>query len=509
MKYFIAFLICTALITVSSCRKDFTTSLSTGNLEFSVDTLFLDTIFTNISSSTYTLKVYNRSNKNITVPEVKLENGSNSSYRLNVDGIPGKNFNDIDILAKDSIFIFVETTINAANTTNPLYTDRILFDAGDKTQDVDLVTLVQDANFIFPDRDPVTLKVDSLTLNGEPTTLRGTFLDDDKLIFSKDKPTVIYGFAAVPENKTLVIEAGAKVHFHENSGLIITKNASLKVNGTLEDKIIFEGDRLEPDFSNIPGQWSSIWLQAGSKDNQIKHAIIKNGVVGVIVDSIGNSNSPTLTIENSEIYNSASFGILGRGTNISGHNLVVGSAGQSSLSITNGGTYNFNHCTFANYWTNGIRLVPAVLINNFSRSFDTNAMEVTETTGNLNAANFTNCIIDGNDNVEFIINRAENSSVFNYNISNCMIKFNDTSNGFSNNTDLDFTSSFYQDIILNGNPDFKDNRNEEFIIGEESDAINKATNSTFSTDILGIDRTTSPDIGAYQHIVFEKDDEEE
>ena len=84
-----------------------------------------------------------------------------------------------------------------------------------------------------------------------------------------------------------------------------------------------------------------------------------------------------------------------------------------------------------------------------------------------------------------------------------MIQFNDTNNSFNDNNELDFTNSFYQNIILNGNSHFKDSQNEDFIIGQDSDAINKAKVTLFSTDILGIDRTISPDIGAYQHITFD------
>ena len=114
------------ILSVSSYRKDFSTIPSFGQLEFSKDTVFLDTIFTNIGSATYNLKVYNRSNDDITIPNITLERGSVSNYRLNVDGIPGKSFQNIDILAKDSIFIFVETTIDIASVSDPLYTDRIL-----------------------------------------------------------------------------------------------------------------------------------------------------------------------------------------------------------------------------------------------------------------------------------------------------------------------------------------------------------------------------------------------
>ena len=187
MRYFITFIICFALISVSSCRKDFSTVPSFGNLEFSKDTVFLDTVFTNIGSATYNLKVYNRGSKSITIPKIALENGTTSNYRLNVDGIPGKEFNDIDILANDSVYVFIETTIDANNIANPLYTDRILFDNGTNQQDVDLVTLVQDAVFIFPERDVLSMEIENLTLDNEISDLQGRFLTDDELIFTNEK----------------------------------------------------------------------------------------------------------------------------------------------------------------------------------------------------------------------------------------------------------------------------------------------------------------------------------
>jgi hypothetical protein len=430
-----------------------------------------------------------------------LENGTSSNYRLNVDGIAGKEFNDIDILAKDSIFVFIETTIDANNVVNPLYTDRILFDNGANQQGVDLVTLVQDANFIFPGKDPITMKIDSLTIDGQATSIKGRFLTDAELTFTNTKPTVIYGYAAVPANKTLTIEAGARVHFHDNSGLIIDNKATLKVNGTLTEKVIFEGDRLESGFSKIPGQWGTIWMRAGSKDNEINFAQIKNGIIGILIDSIGSASTPTLKLQNSEIYNHSNFGILARETNIEAHNVVIGSAGEASLAATIGGTYNFTHSTFTNFWNNGIRQLPAVLVNNFYTYVD-NGQEIIETR-DLHAANFTNCIFDGNNNIEFLIDKVDGGRIFNYNISHCMIQFNDTNNSFEGNSELDFTNLFYQNILLNGNTNFRNSQNEDFIIGQDSDAINKAKTSIFNLDILGVDRTTNPDIGAYQHITFE------
>jgi hypothetical protein len=100
------------LISLSSCRKDFDTVPSSGNLEFSKKEVYLDTVFTGISSSTYNLKVYNRSNKDITIPVIKL--GKNDSkYRIMVDGRSGdgKKFENVELLANDSLFIFIETTV--------------------------------------------------------------------------------------------------------------------------------------------------------------------------------------------------------------------------------------------------------------------------------------------------------------------------------------------------------------------------------------------------------------
>ena len=498
-------LLCLVLIlSISSCRKNFSTIPSFGQLEFSRDTVFLDTVFTNICSATYNLRVYNRGTKDITIPAIALERGASSNYRLNVDGIPGKDFQNIDILAKDSIFVFVETTVDISSVSSPLYTDRILFDNGMNQQRVELITLVQDANFIYPGRDPFTLKIDSLTLDGEATTIKGRFLTNEELTFTNTKPTVIYGYAAVSSNNTLTISSGAKVYFHDNSGLIIDKDASLKVNGTLNEKVVFEGDRLENSFSTLPGQWGTIWLRAGSKENEINYAQIKNGSIGILVDSITSSTSPTLTLKNTEIFNHSNFGVLARETSILGENIVIGNAGEASLACVIGGSYNFTHSTFANYWNNGIRSLPAVLVNNFYTYTNASGQEVIETR-DLIAANFTNCIIDGNNNIEFLPDRAD-GSLFNFKVANSLMKFTDINNSLAGVSEVDFNNtSLYENILLNGVSHFRNVSSNDFIIGQDSQAINFG-NSTGAglvpLDILGVTRAISPDAGAYQHIDF-------
>ncbi|PIA77413.1 hypothetical protein BFR04_08165 [Gaetbulibacter sp. 4G1] len=513
--YFV-FTIC-FLILWSSCRKDFEFLPSTGNLQFSKDTVYLDTVFTNIGSSTYNLKVYNRSNDDIVIPSVKLGLGETSEYRLNVDGISGKTFENVQILAKDSIFIFVETTIDINNFSNPngtfLYTDQIEFDSNSNMQKVELVTLVQDAVFIYPNRDNTTKVIETLTLNvgGEliETELQGRELLPTEFIFTNEKPYVIYGFAAIPNGETLTVNAGARLHFHSNSGLIISEDATLNVNGSfsnnqelLENEVIFEGDRLEPNFSNTPGQWGTIWLFDGSLNNTINYATIKNATVGILSDGNPNAATEKLKITNSQIYNSSNFGILGRNTSITGENVVINNSGQSSFAGTLGGSYNFTHSTIANYWDNGFRQFPALLLNNFILDEDNNA-----TIADLTEANFNNCIIYGNDNPEILLDEIEDAAVnFNFKFTNCLIRFEDNNNNFTgDNYNLENTS-LYENNIFNEEPNFKDTDLNELIIGDESAALNKG-NSIFSnqvpTDILNINRTVSPDLGAYQHIIFE------
>ena len=509
MRHNLIFIFSAFLIVFSSCREDFESVPSTGKLSFSKDTIYLDTVFTNIGSSTYNLKVYNKSNQNISIPSIELGRGESSSYRLNVDGTPGKIFENVEILAKDSMYIFIETTIDYDQVTNPIYTDSIVFNNSGNIQDVKLVTLVQDAIFLYPDKnsdniiETIPIGIDS---EGEELRIQGFYLNSNTT-FTNEKPYVIYGYCAVPANRTLTVEAGANIHFHSNSGLIVDKNATLKIEGELNNEVIIEGDRLEPQFSNIPGQWGTIWLRAGSKNHSINHAIIKNASAGIILDSIGSNSEPTLTIKNTQIYNSSNYGILGRETNIKGENLVINNSGQSSLACIIGGTYNFTQCTFANYWRTSLRQFPSVLVNNFYTYIEND--QTVYQASNLYAANFTNCIIDGNNNIELILDKVE-GGLFNYKFTNNMIQFEDYNNSYAEIPEYDFDdTSHYIDNIFNGNPDFKSTENNEFIIGDESDAIEKANaqgSLQVPLDILGVTRTIPADIGAYQHITFEEEE---
>lgn len=500
----------------SSCREDFEFELSSGNLEFSKDTLFLDTVFTNIGSSTFQFKVYNRSDDDISIPSVGLAEGENSKYRLNVDGIPGKTFENVEILANDSIFVFVEVTadINELNAQNQefLLTDQVQFDSGDRFQKVDLVALIQDAVFLFPERfedgtnETISLGMDE---EGDEVLIDGFILDNSELTFTNEKPYVIYGFAGVPSGQTLEIQAGARLHFHENSGIIVAQNASLHVNGelssdpeALENEVIFEGDRLEPGFSEVPGQWGTIWLTAGSTDNHFNYATIKNATVGILMDSNDGSNNPTLTLKNTQIYNSSNVGLLARTGFIEAENFVVNNSGQASVNLSLGGRYSFKHSTIANYWQNSFRQFPALLIENQLETQDNLFVS------DLVEATFSNCIIYGNERVEVLFNNSDEAE-FNFKFENSLLRINPFNNQLLEQPEFDFEDiNLYENITLNQFPEFLDTQLNQLNIGEESAANglgNTTTSSEVPFDILGIQRSQNPDAGAYESVVFDED----
>lgn len=506
----------------SSCRKDFDFTPTEGSLRFSKDTVYLDTVFSNIGSSTYTLKVYNTTDNNISIPKIKLQKGQNSNYRLNVDGmtgdtpLTGKEFTNVELLAKDSMYIFIETTIDiqslATNNTQFLYTDAIEFGQSN-LQKVELVTLVKDAVFIYPQQltnpdgstviETLNFDIDGDGIEDE-TNIQGRFLEDNELIFTNEKPYVIYGYAAVDSGKTLTIEAGARVHFHANSGLLVTSNASIHANGLLssdtelmENEIIFEGDRLEPSFAEVPGQWQTIWLFEGSTNNTFNHTTIKNGTVGLLVD--GNQDDASkLEVSNTQIYNSSNFGILGRATNITAENVVINKSGQSSFAATFGGHYDIVHATIANYWTNSFRQFPSLLVNNFTVDLEQNIIP-----NDLSSATFTNCIIYGNDNPEVLLDPVSEAD-FNFKFNNCLIYFNDPNNNFTSPYYNFDDSNLYENMRFNFDPEFLNTQQNKLQIPLNSPAASQGTSAgNLTTDITGALRSSPSDLGAYNATDFE------
>ena len=95
-----------------------------------------------------------------------------------------------------------------------------------------------------------------------------------------------------------------------------------------------------------------------------------------------------------------------------------------------------------------------------------------------------------------------------FNFANNLLRFADPGGNFSNDPLYDFEDvNRYQNNILNGEADFKDVNENQLFIGAASDVISKGNVPAAQKvpfDILGVNRITSPDIGAYQHIIFQE-----
>ena len=432
------------------------------------------------------------------ISSIRLARGAASFYSLNVDGISGKSFTDIEIAAHDSIYVFVKVNIdpNADPSISPfIYKDSILFETNGNNQHVDLISFGQNAYYHLPDNKIIISNTQALYYSLDTNKIGAA-----NVIWKVDKPHLVYGYLVVDSLHNLTIPAGAKVYFHNNGGIWVYRYGSIQVKGTQTSPVTFLGDRLEADYKDLPGQWDRIWINEGSNNNVIDHAIIKNGFIGIhagysVLDGYGgstiNSTLPKhLAISNTIIQNCSFAGILAHYYNITGGNNVVSNCGKYLGVFQYGGNYSFTQCTFANYWsqTNNSssgsqsRTTPSFVFNNY-----VDALILP-----FDSLFFGNCIMDGNLGEEFQFDTTSTAGGFNnqakFKFDYCLMK-----------TQLYSTSLQHlvnQPAVFNnpGGYDFK-------IAATASSAAINSGNSTYSskwiTDIEGNVRT-APDLGAYK-----------
>lgn len=380
-------------------------------LEFSVDTLRFDTVFTELGSATRILKVYNRYDERIRISKISLVDNAGGKFRMNVDGFSSNEVIDIEIEGNDSLYIFSEVTIDPDQplSASPFVIESsIRFETNDSEQAVILEAWGQNANYIPSRFGKGTLNV-----------LSGDAIWDDP------KPYVIYGWLFV-DNGTLTLPAGTRVYVHgglvkdeengaRNDGLLaILSNGRIVSEGTQEDPVIIEGDRLEEAFENEVGQWVGLIITEGSKDNRLENTIIRNSLFGVRVDS-----AATLVARNSQFYNTASVGVLGVHASIDLENCLVYNNGGNSVQTIHGGDYNFDYCTIASYGVDA----SSVALSNFICYVQGNLGCEVGGVYRLNAS-FRNSIFFGSRDEEVILIDAiqNGKDGFDYNFENCIVK---------------------------------------------------------------------------------------
>ncbi len=457
--------VCLALLFITSCRKDKLIENPNAKVSFSNDTVIFDTVFTTVGSATRYFKVYNNNRQKINISRIYIAGAAANMFRMNVDGIPTRDIKDVEIEAGDSLWIFVEVTVDPNNGTTPLLvTDSIIFITNGNVQDVDLVAWGQDAYFHTPP-------------NGAGSPFFSLPCND---IWQNDKPHVVYGFAVVDSNCNLTIQPGTKVHFHPNSSLVIFNTGTLSAVGNQNNRITFKGDRLGAYYDTLPGQWSGIiFLDAGT--STIDFCDIRCASVGIRVQNTNISNMNTINIHHTKIEHISNFGIWNYKIGaINATNCQVNNCGQYCFINVAAGNVNLNHCTFANYWFYETRQTPAAGIANYYE--ENQVAYVGDFTITAN-----NCIFYGANDAEFITDFITGATL-NYNFNNCIIK-----------TTQSVSDINHYQSILSAYPQFVDVSKQDYKLKSSSPAIGQANNfGSISDDLEGTARDANPDIGCFE-----------
>ncbi len=466
-KFQLLILLALTAIALQSCRKNDTFTQAGVSLNFSTDTVFFDTIFSKLGSNpgsprSVTLQVrVSNPNKNAVKTNINLAGNFYGLFKLNVDGKPGTNFKEVEIRGEDSIYIFVQAYIDPVGSNTPfIVTDQILFETNGNKQDVDIVAWAQDANYF-----------------------QNEVLDCSagNLLWTSDKPFVIYDSILIPKGCTLTIEAGTQIHNYNKSCILVA--GTIIVNGTIEKPVIFQGSRLDDDYKQMPGQWIGIRILPGSSGNSITGAIVKNAFVGIEVDSMPNTGTFGLVLKESMILNMSACGLLNYSSKLYAENNLVANCGLFAFIGELGGTYELLNNTFSCQSQVTGRKDPGFYLSN-APGRDNAGNVLYKFPLNFNVRNN---IIYGSLEDEFLINEdPDGVPITVAALNNCLIKTKNLNLGINGN-------------ILNIDPKFKNVSLLDFDLESNSPCRNTGGKVGIPRDLKNRNRNVeAPSIGAYE-----------
>ena len=445
---FTAISVC-AVLYLSSCREDYDFPALDKDLKVSSDTISVDTVYNFSKSETYVLKLYNPDDKDLTIPQLKLNKGKDSYFNIIVDGKSGSDFTNIPIRKKDSLYVFIEIDAREA-LTNPLYEDEIVIQTNQKSQFVKLLSWVERAK-IHSKNEVIT-----------------------NAIWTKNEAHVIDENLSVSD---LTIEEGTSVYFKKDASLTIANAGKLNVKGSLGKEVKFRSARHDNKYDSIPNQWKKITLSPNSQ-SKISYAKIIGGDIGLEV------KNATLDINNSYIVNHQSYGILADNSTILGYNILLNNTNISTLAIENGGNYEFYHSTFSNYFN---------MVGTAGSSY---SLTINNKNNSLNKAIFGNCIFYSQRALNAIELTKNDQYPFTYNFDTNIIK-----NGNTTTLNVLTAAGFTKSIV--GDPEFVNAgyKSNKLKVKDTSKAL-KAGNVNISTkyplDYYGKSRANNPTLGAIQ-----------
>lgn len=352
------------LLLFYSCRKDSFISSPDARMTVTADTLKYDTVFVTAGSTYRFFKIINDNNRKLRVSSLKLMGGAASAYSLNVDGVPGSQFSNLELEANDSIYVFAQVNINPGAGNLPfILRDSIEIVYNGNKRLVQLEAWGQNAHFF---RNKV--------ISANET-------------WNNDLPYVILGSLTVNAGQTLTINRGCRIYMHADAPIIV--NGSLRVNGLKDtvNRVYFTGDRLDEPYKDFPASWPGIFFQPSSINNDLTYAVIKNAFQSVGLTDLASNGLPKLTLNECIIDNGLDAGIIAVNSSIRARNCLITNCGRN-IFLVKGGDYQFTHCTVATFANRYIDHKDPVL---YLRNYFTTANPQPQS---LNAV-FRNCIFWG------------------------------------------------------------------------------------------------------------------
>ncbi len=446
-------------------------------LEFSTDTVSFDTLFTDRVSPSAMFVVRNKNKNSLRISDVRLASGGTSGFNVLVDGQYGSVMRDLEVRAKDSLFVVASVKL-----------DKNGLDIPHQVKDSLLFTLesgvVQKVMLIAHGRDVVFMYGDSIL--SDTTFTAGHY--------------VIYDSLTVAQNAVLNIDKGATFYFHDNAFLRV--KGVLNIKGDYGAPVVFRNDRTDNLFSylpydRVPGKWGGVVIDSTSNGNVLEHCDIHGAQYGIVVER-GDTTVQRLAIKSSSLQNFAGNALELNAAHVSVENTLIANAQGNCVKVV-GGNVSFVHCTIANFYVWKQRDVALALHNNLEGE----PMP-------LYGASFRNCIITGTKDDELMgyftaFGDTVPNSV-NYFFENSLINTIDTQDScfvnvvYENSEESPFAKEHFVKI---------DNEvfDYDFHLTEESTARNIAAGElvgSYPYDLDGVVRESGgADAGCYQYVGLE------
>lgn len=374
-----------------------TTSPNVG-LSFSADTLHFDTVITGMSSSTQTLVAFNRGDEGLRRIRVNLKNGSESRFRVNVDGqyLYEGSGSDFEIRRRDSLVVRAEVMLpDMGDAEIRHYEDRLIFTLESGVQ------------------QEIILQADGMNVK----IVHGKVVETDETL-TAGMPYLFYDSLVVKQGATLTLEPGAKLLFHDHVSMDV--HGTLKAIGTREMPITLRGDRMDRMFAylpydNTPNRWGGIHFYGESCDNMLEYCDIHSGDFGIVCDSshFANPFMPILSMWNSAIHNIGGQGLALRSTKAEVVGCQISNCLENCVDILGGNVFML-HCTIAQFYSFAVYGKDALYLANLDA--EGNYVPISQ-------AYFVNCLITGFADDVVMGNLApENDEPCNYLFDHCFLR---------------------------------------------------------------------------------------